>query len=717
SLSSDPSFADAFVHAGGAKALCALVCEATTGGNTLAYALASLCCLLELDFEAGWEGLGGVGEVVWRAVDLVVSNPLINLLRSALHLLTLIVSQPLRSAQRSSDFGFRTLQPALAAHPTFLDALVSRLTSADHALCAAALQLINALMRDALREESHTDWPRFVKELHDLGVTGGVADLMKGDVAESLISPLLDFQGLTKSLLRKRRHVKFDTGLRDHRTALKNVHLSSKPTAWHGSADGKQKHHPEKWRRLGFQTENPAWEFEEMGFLGMIDLAQWIRRNEGLWQKTLLEQAALPGDETCPIARASLAVTAILYEHFAVEWGGEEEDEQQRNSGFGRNQGRDGVRLDLETAFLPLLLCWARLHEAALAAFLRLWKATGAVRAEFEKVEDLVRILVDEVVGMAGRRTEVESVEEEMGQVSLERLRELQMEGLEDAVEEVWGEHLQSVREQLHHEALQFMKEQRIRCLLQGSWFPLSQPAAPSTVSGTGATAHHTPDPTFWRYVRLSHNRRYLHHGTFPQRETREPPLAELVEKIDLTIVTSVVSNVSASTPAGDGAARGDRSSAQTVRSPDAAEAETTNTKITIYGTIPPSSMHHPRHNKSRHNATPSPGGPGPNNQQHDGAADDDRELETVLLELHPGTCPLASEWLDGLLMLLNQQPITADTNKLVRMIEGYGLKIRLLNLRWEDMDWELDGDREGGEGEGEGKREVPSREGLDRDY
>lgn len=74
-----------------------------------------------------------------------------------------------------------------------------------------------------------------------------------------------------------------------------------------------------------------------------------------------------------------------------------------------------------------------------------------------------------------------------------------------------------------------------------------------------------------------------------------------------------------------------------------------------------------------------------------------------VLLQLHPQSHTLASEWLDGLLMLLNQQPITAETSKLVNLIAGFGLKIRLLNVRFEDM----------------GREEPvwPSREGLDDDY
>ena len=88
---------------------------------------------------------------------------------------------------------------------------------------------------------------------------------------------------------------------------------------------------------------------------------------------------------------------------------------------------------------------------------------------------------------------------------------------------------------------------------------------------------------------------------------------------------------------------------------------------------------------------------------------------EMVLLELYPQTSALASEWLDGLLMLLNQQPITKDTTRLIDMMEDWGVRLRMLNLRWEDVDWEalelsVKGDRVEA-------REVPSRDGLDDDY
>lgn len=81
------------------------------------------------------------------------------------------------------------------------------------------------------------------------------------------------------------------------------------------------------------------------------------------------------------------------------------------------------------------------------------------------------------------------------------------------------------------------------------------------------------------------------------------------------------------------------------------------------------------------------------------------RDKEVTLLILHPQTHSLASEWLDGMLMLLNQQPITNETNKLIGMVKDYGLKIRLLNVRFDDLTIARDAP------------EMPSREGLDEDY
>jgi engulfment/cell motility protein 1 len=144
---------------------------------------------------------------------------------------------------------------------------------------------------------------------------------------------------------------------------------------------------------------------------------------------------------------------------------------------------------------------------------------------------------------------------------------------------------------------------------------------------------------------------------------------------VDLSVVSSVVSNVSATPPSTASSTITLKQSvkATPVKPPT---VPSTSTKITIHGYLP------------RSNNT------------------NGEEKEQVLLQLLPATHTLASEWLDGLLMLLNQQPITADTNKLVNLIGGYGLKIRLLNVRFDE------------ESMGVGRGVVmPSREGVDEAY
>ncbi|KAI9824215.1 MAG: hypothetical protein M1832_002022 [Thelocarpon impressellum] len=660
----DPSFADVFSTEGGLTKLRHLVMTAT--GNTLAYSLASFSRLLEVD--KGWDYIDQ--DLVERVVELVVTHPLVNILRGAMSTLVAIVSHPQhRTASgrmtQPGAFGFRALKPAIAVYPHFLEMLVSRLSSADHALCANALQLINSLMRDAITNDSETEWPKFIKRLQDLGVIKAVYVLMQSSALQDLAHPLLEFQSLTKVLLRKWREVLVELEKPEHRRGLKGLHLASKPGRPDKNDDDVKRsrhHNPEKWRRLGFQSESPAWEFEETGFLGMMDLTDFVRKHEDGYQKLLLEQSAQPAKRRCPIARASLAVTLILYEHFEVD----KSDTDDAKSYLALDS-----RTNFDKIFRPLLLQWSRLHTGALQAFFRVWKATGAETDDFGKVGDLVRILVEQVVGQAPRTKDVREVEEELAEYDCQRLRALQMELLELTYEDAWGHHLRQVRDELKHEALQFVKEQRIRCLLRGAWFP----------NGLGYRADDGPVtrqdlkrsvPSSWRYVRLSHNRRYLHHADFDALGDFEPGLDVLPEKIDLSAVTSVESNVSkkSASSVSSGA------SEATLKSSPSKPGSTT--RLTIHG-HPPSSASQPPTSAT---STSPP--------------------ETVLLTLFPQSHSVASEWVDGLLMLLSQQPITAETQKLVALIANYGLKIRLLNVRFDDVLYASE------------EPEVPSREGLE---
>ncbi|KAI5292008.1 hypothetical protein KEM52_006687, partial [Ascosphaera acerosa] len=431
----DPSFAEWFILEGGLARLKHLVLHAT--GNTLAYSLTSYANLLEVD--KGWESVGA--ELVDRIVELIVTHPLVNVLRGAMSILVSIVTHThLSSYAKKSQLGLQALEPALKRYPQFLEVLVDKLRSGDHALCSPALQLINSLARDSLTSNRESEWPGLFKRFQDLGVVAAVYDLMQGAALQELAQTLLDYQSLMKVLLQRWRNMPVSSQNAEHRRILRSL-------------------------------EEPVADFSDVGFLGMVDLMDYVATNEEELQRVLQEQEThARGEENCPFARASLSVTWILYDLYEVS---------KADIDDARNGYLYEARANYEKYFTPLLLHWRRLHAAGLRAFFRLWTATGAEAADFHRVADLVAVLLETVLSEATRTTTIESVEEELEGYDLARLRELQMELLDLRYEEVRGDHLLRIREELRAESLQFMKEQRIRCLLQGNWFPASPP--PST--------------------------------------------------------------------------------------------------------------------------------------------------------------------------------------------------------------------------------------------
>jgi engulfment/cell motility protein 1 len=314
------------------------------------------------------------------------------------------------------------------------------LSSAEHLLCANALQLINSLVRDAITNDAETEWPKFIKKLQDLGVIKAVYFLMQGTALQDLAQPLLEFQSLTKVMLRKWREVKVDLEKVEHKRALRSISTASyspsDPNAFgsrSANLGSKRNKDPERWQRIGFESEFPGSEFDDTGFLGMMDLTDFVMKNEDQFRKLILEQLTKSTELRCPIARASLAVTLVLYEHFEIDKG--ETDDSARYAVLES-------RTNFEKAFKPLLLHWSRLHTAGLNAFLRLWKSTGAEIGDFEKVAELVRILFEQVAGQATRTKDVSEAEEELADIDYHKLRALQMELLELTYEDAWGRHL-----------------------------------------------------------------------------------------------------------------------------------------------------------------------------------------------------------------------------------------------------------------------------------
>jgi engulfment and cell motility protein 1 len=92
------------------------------------------------------------------------------------------------------------------------------------------------------------------------------------------------------------------------------------------------------------------------------------------------------------------------------------------------------------------------------------------------------------------------------------------------------------VRDDLNFEALQFVKEQRIRCLLEGAWFPL--PVKDAVTKNAKSIS-----PPQWRYVRLSRNRRFLQWADFESKRDPTPTLDELKETSECVPCVHAASN------------------------------------------------------------------------------------------------------------------------------------------------------------------------------
>jgi engulfment/cell motility protein 1 len=146
-----------------------------------------------------------------------------------------------------------------------------------------------------------------------------------------------------------------------------------------------------------------------------------------------MEQNAKPQVQRCPVARASLTVTTLLYHQFEVD-----KSDIDDPKTFQVLESRTNY----DRAFRPLLLQWSRLHTAALSSFLRLWQETQAEADDFDKVAELVRVLIYHVVGHAHRTKDVQDIEDEILEMECMRLRDLQMEILEQTYENAWGNHL-----------------------------------------------------------------------------------------------------------------------------------------------------------------------------------------------------------------------------------------------------------------------------------
>jgi hypothetical protein len=264
----------------------------------------------------------------------------------------------------------------------------------------------------------------------------------------------------------------------------------------------------------------------------------------------VLEQLAKPNHLRCPIAKTSVAITSLLYDQFSLSTA---TDIPSLPSSPLSVPADDTPNLDPDECFQPLYLQWLRIHSAAVKSFLRLWRDTGAEGPDdFPKIIALQRVLITKVVKSGTRNLEIYDVEKDMElQCSdWKTLRRQQMDEREFQQQMAWGEPLKLLAERLQREAGEFIREQRVSCLLQGEWFdnlagPLAVRDGVVRLGEGERDGSSTPTPLDskralgpvnrggrWRFVRLKGDRRTLCWGDFEsKREGRKIRLDELMEQ------------------------------------------------------------------------------------------------------------------------------------------------------------------------------------------
>jgi hypothetical protein len=249
-----------------------------------------------------------------------------------------------------------------------------------------------------------------------------------------------------------------------------------------------------------------------------------------------------PAARRCPWGLASLEVVDILATHYDVD------------SGYTTS-----------TAFLPFILFFSKVHALALHFFLRMWSESGASRSDFARVSALVRSQVKEALKDEVNKTWFD-LERHFADSEYRTVRDRQMRELEVDDDFANKASIRNLRGRLYRESYEFVRQQRIQCLLEGAWFltPQSSAAraaepAPSAGGGGRASRAGSAQPPSavpastkpWRFYRLSPNKKYLHYCEATERSAIRSGLDDLPERIDLALVA----DVSLQPPGGSGAA------------------------------------------------------------------------------------------------------------------------------------------------------------------
>ncbi|KAN0121039.1 ELMO/CED-12 family domain containing protein [Russula decolorans] len=508
----EEEFANEFLKRDGVRVLVDVI--TSSHGNTLAYALTAMKNLMDLEY--GWATLDS--SFIFRVVQIIAApQSLINVCRPATAILKRLVeadpaSAPgplVASSSRAPPvappgsvyrYGFDEVFEQMRKEPGLLETVVSRLGTADTALALNSVMLINSLLAHA----TDTWWEVFISQLERLNTRKAIIRLMSSHTVEDLTSCVLDFQGNMARVIYRKKTTLVEPDVEEtHAAALDYIWTNSRLQVETASDSTTL-----KWRQLGFASENLSHEFAEVGVLGLDCLKIFVQTDPDFFSKVVQEQNSRSPQRRCPLARASNEVVELLSEYWGV-----------LAPGYATSP-----------VFQPFFLNFYKVHALSANFFLQMWNESGAAIGDFARVVALVRSQVKVALRQEHLRPWHEMVQD-FSESEYRGVRDRQMKELEDEDDLPSKIPVRNLRAKLYKESKEFVRQQRIHCLLQGSWFlnavPISAPAPRRPARQ-------------WRFMRLDNSLKHLHyvdsHTKFPVRSGLE----DLPDRFDLALITEI---------------------------------------------------------------------------------------------------------------------------------------------------------------------------------
>ncbi|OAX43979.1 hypothetical protein K503DRAFT_679972 [Rhizopogon vinicolor AM-OR11-026] len=515
----EEKFAQEFLTRGGLSELAEVIC--TEHGNTLAYALEAMHNLMDLEY--GWSTFDNT--FIFSVVQILSSpTSLINVCRPATAILKkLVEADPMNapgpliaSSSRSPPiappgsvyrYGFQIVFQQMRREKGSLETVVNRLGSADTAMILHSMMLINSL----LSHVSDTEWDEFISELERLNVRKAVIRLMSSHNIDDLTSSILDFQAnIVRVTYRKKSTLVEPEVELLHESILEYIWKFSRVQEGR-DGDGQVL----KWRKLGFSTENLVSEFEQVGELGLDCLRNFVADDPEFFSKVVLEQLSRPAERRCPIARSSNEIVELLSEHWMIF----------------------APAYSTSTTYQPFFLNFYRVHTLATHFFLRMWNESGSAAGDFSRIVALTRSQV-KVALQSENVKPWHEVEHDFLDCEYRAVRDRQMQELEAEDDLLSKVPVRNLKEKITRESAEFVRQQRIQCLLQGAWFVNGIPIPANGLS-------RRPNGQ-WRFMRLDNGLKYLHYVDSAVKFPVRNGLEDLPERIEIAAISLIATGTCA---------------------------------------------------------------------------------------------------------------------------------------------------------------------------